>query len=168
MIAANSETAPAPARSAGARWLKRVRQLHLYLGVFFAPSILFFAFTGSLQLFGLHEGHPGDAYQPPAWIQKLASIHKDQRLEGHHGPPPPSAQGQPGPNFENHEPGEAHAQSKATLTLKCFFLAMATGLIFTTLLGLYMAFKYERSMALIWSLLLIGAAVPMGLIVAMV
>ena len=167
MIAANPEKTPAATRSSSAQWLRRVRQLHLYLGVFFAPSILFFAFTGALQLFSLHEGHPGDAWQPPAWIQKLASIHKDQRLGGeHHGPPPPAATpAEARPNFEHHE---EHARSKTTMTLKWFFLAMATGLIFTTLLGLYMAFKYERNTALVWSLLLIGAAVPAGLIVAMV
>jgi hypothetical protein len=56
--------------------LKQVRQLHLYLGVFFAPSIIFFALTGSLQLVGLHEGHPGEAYQPPAWVQKLGLFTK--------------------------------------------------------------------------------------------
>jgi uncharacterized iron-regulated membrane protein len=68
--------------------LKQVRQLHLYLGVFFAPSIIFFALTGSLQLFGLHEGHPGEAYQPPAWVQKLGSIHKNQIVAERRGPPP--------------------------------------------------------------------------------
>ena len=47
--------------------LKMAREWHLYLGTLFAPSIIFFALSGSLQLFGLHEGHPGEAYQPPAW-----------------------------------------------------------------------------------------------------
>jgi hypothetical protein len=63
--------------SKSATRLKWARQWHLYLGTLFAPSIIFFAFTGSLQLFSLHESHPGDAYQAPAWVQKLGSIHKD-------------------------------------------------------------------------------------------
>jgi uncharacterized iron-regulated membrane protein len=35
--------------------LKAIRLTHHYTGVFFAPTILFFAITGSLQMFGLHE-----------------------------------------------------------------------------------------------------------------
>src|SRR5437588_10360971 len=59
--------------------IRAARQLHLYLGLFFAPSIIFFAFTGTLQTFSLHENkHPGDHH--PQWIATLASIHKDQVL----------------------------------------------------------------------------------------
>jgi hypothetical protein len=163
----NSEGAKAAARNRTAGWLKQVRQMHLYLGVFFAPSILFFAFSGSLQLFNLHEGHPGEQYQPPAWIEKLASIHKDQRLAERHGPPPPAVQGQQRRAPEFHPNPEAHQESKATLALKCFFLAMATGLFFTTLLGLYMAFKYQRSRTLTWITLLAGVAIPATLIAAL-
>jgi len=135
--------------------MNKVRQLHMYLGVFFAPSILFFAFSGSLQLFNLHEGHH------PAWIAKLASIHKDQRLAAErHGPPP---QGPP----EFHPNSEEHHDSKATLVLKCFFLAMAAGLFFTTLLGLYMAFKFQRSRRLVWIALLAGVAIPAALIASL-
>ena len=40
---------------------------------------------------------------------------------------------------------------------------MAVGLAFSTLLGIYMAFKYNRSRALVWGLLLLGTAIPAGL-----
>ena len=66
-----------------------IRQLHLYLGVFIAPSILFFAFTGSLQLFSLHEAH--GAYKPPALIEKLGSLHKDQVFADKAKRPAPAA-----------------------------------------------------------------------------
>ena len=133
-------------------YMKKVRQLHMYLGVFFAPSILFFAFSGSLQLFSLHEGHH------PEWIAKLASIHKDQRIDAQRRGPPPTRP----PEF--HPDSEEHHESKATLVLKCFFLAMAAGLFFTTLLGLYMAFKFQRSRRLVWISLLAGVAIPAALI----
>src|SRR5947209_4657564 len=59
--------------------IRAARQLHLYLGLFFAPSIIFFAFTGAMQTFSLHENkHPGD--HNPQWIATLASVHKDQVL----------------------------------------------------------------------------------------
>ena len=35
--------------------LATVRLAHYYVGVFFAPWIIFFAFTGVLQVFKLHE-----------------------------------------------------------------------------------------------------------------
>jgi hypothetical protein len=42
---------------------------------------------------------------------------------------------------------------------------MAIGLIFTTFLGVYMAFKFNRSRILVWSLLSAGTAFPAVLIV---
>jgi ABC-type dipeptide/oligopeptide/nickel transport system permease component len=44
---------------------------------------------------------------------------------------------------------------------------MAVGLIFSNLLGIYMAFKYSRSRALVWGLLLLGTAIPGVLLVMM-
>ena len=156
--------------------LKQARQLHLHLGVFFAPSIIFFALTGALQLFGLHEGHPGEAYQPPAWVQKLGSIHKNQTGSERRGPPPGFAgeQRRPPESDEARRPSQAeggrnekHAPSKLTLALKWFFLATAVGLVFSTLLGIYMGFKYNRSRVLVWGLLLLGTAIPVALIAMM-
>lgn len=157
--------------------LKLARQWHLYLGTLFAPSIIFFAFTGSLQLFSLHESHKGDSYQAPAWIQTLASIHKDQVVSKKHKAPPPStvehkvspasdAAPRP-PQPQSDDPNEEPPSKKFTLALKCFFLAMAVGLIFSTSLGIYMAFKFNRSRALVWGLLLLGTAIPLALIAMM-
>jgi len=56
----------------------RLRQWHSYIGLFIAPSVIFFSLTGALQLFSLHEAH--GTYQPPAILEKLASVHKDQVL----------------------------------------------------------------------------------------
>jgi hypothetical protein len=163
--------------SSSAAWLKLARQWHLYLGTLFAPSIIFFALTGALQLFGLHEGHPGETYQPPVWVQKLSSIHKDQIVSERRGPPPGLAEEQKRPPESDdahqspHQEGgplnEEHGPNKLSLALKCFFLATAVGLVFSTLLGIYMAFKFNRSRALVWGLLLLGTAIPGALIAMM-
>src|SRR5277367_6994835 len=58
--------------------LRVLRKLHLYLGVFTAPALIFFAFTGAMQTFSLHETTQGSSYKPPAWIATLAQIHKKQ------------------------------------------------------------------------------------------
>ena len=43
--------------------LRVLRKMHLYLGVFTAPALLFFAFTGALQTFSLARDHPGQQLQ---------------------------------------------------------------------------------------------------------
>jgi hypothetical protein len=58
--------------------LKYLRLTHLYLGVFITPALLFFAFTGALQTFSLHETTRGSSYKPPAWAVVLGQIHKKQ------------------------------------------------------------------------------------------
>src|ERR1700684_3351341 len=58
--------------------LKYLRLIHLYVGVFISPALFFFAFTGALQTFSLHETTRGSSYKPPAWIVTLAQLHKKQ------------------------------------------------------------------------------------------
>jgi hypothetical protein len=146
--------------------MKKIRQLHLYLGTLFAPAIIFFAFTGALQTFGLHESPGGSAARRPAWIAKLAEIHKNQRLgqprEGRPpGEPRPAAPSRPADEFR--PPGPPPA-APSPLPLKIFVLFMAIGLISTTLLGVYMAFKYNRDRRVVWGLLLLGILLPIVLL----
>jgi hypothetical protein len=174
----SNDTAPVTKRQTSrAVWLKLAREWHLYLGTLFAPSILFFALTGSLQLFGLHEGRPGEAYQPPAWIQKLRSIHKNQTVSERRGPPPTflGEQRRPPESAEARQPQQPEGGGRErrrrtnafSLALKWFFLSAAAGLTFSTLLGIYMAFKFNRSPALVGGLLSLGTAIPVVLIAMM-
>jgi hypothetical protein len=80
--------------------LKALRVLHLYVGVFIAPAVLFFAFSGALQTFGLHEtnrDHPD--YKPAKWEVVLAQIHKKQTfiVPARRPPAAPKAQSQATP-----------------------------------------------------------------------
>ena len=57
--------------------MKRLRQLHLYLGCIFAPMLILFSLTGALQMFGvrlpvLTEAHTRGAGSLPFMI--LASL----------------------------------------------------------------------------------------------
>lgn len=126
-----------------------LRQLHRYLGVFFTPSIVFFAFSGALQTFGLHEGASHGAPPPTPWIAAIASIHKDQRL------PKPRLSSRPfiatvapavAPAPVAAEPGTAAAMpQKSPLPLKLFVLALAVGLCLSSLAGMYIALANPRS-----------------------
>lgn len=119
--------------------MKRIRQIHFYLGVFFAPLIIIFALSGALQTFRLQETPKGSTYTPPAWIVKLADIHKDQRA--------------------SHEQG-----TKRSLPLQWFVVLMAVGLISSSLLGVYMAFKYNYDKRLIFGLIAMGFIIPLALL----
>jgi hypothetical protein len=139
-----------------ANLLKWVRQVHLWLGVFFAPAIIFFAFSGALQTFSFHEAEPGSTYHPPVWIQKLAQIHKKQTIQIRQKPPAPPQ----GRRNERETPRPKIQQPLSTTLLKWFVFLMALGLITTSTLGVYMAFQYTRDRRMIWALLVLGTIIP--------
>ncbi|MEJ0006719.1 MAG: hypothetical protein WDM77_10260 [Steroidobacteraceae bacterium] len=78
-----------------ANWTIRLRRWHAYMGLLIAPSVLFFALTGVLQIFNLHEAH--GTYQPALLLEKLSAVHKDQVFEQSHDHPPPDEAPQAGP-----------------------------------------------------------------------
>ena len=146
--------------------MRRVQQLHLWLGTLFAPMIIFFALTGALQTFSLHEKAGA-----PAWIARLAQIHKNQNLAVRERPPgPPPARNGASATPARRE-GETTRQAEGAresgpspLPLKIFVLLMSVGLIVTTLLGLWMAFKYSRDKRVVWGLLAAGVLLPVVLL----
>jgi hypothetical protein len=141
--------------------LKLFRQIHRYVGLFIAPALLFFSFTGALQTFSLHETTQGSSYKPPAWIVMLGQVHKKQtilvpvrKLKADTPKPEkaPDPATQPVPKAKNHLP------------MKSFFLLVAIGLFTSTGTGIYMAYKYERSKLLVTGLLLAGIVIPLLLL----
>lgn len=136
--------------------MKRVRKIHLYLGMLFAPAIVFFAFTGAMQTLGLHEAKEGDTGSPPVWIVRLAEVHKNQRLVKPVKPAKPANDSAP--------TGNSTHLGAAVIALKIWVLLMAAGLVATTLLGIYMSFKYHRDKRIVLGLLLTGAAMPIALL----
>ena len=93
--------------------LRIFRITHLYFGVFITPALLFFALTGALQSFGLHEtnrDHPN--YKPAQWIAVLAQIHKKQTAVLPVRKPQPGAEKAPAlnPAPPDATPHEGHGQ----------------------------------------------------------
>ena len=124
------------------------RLLHRYLGLLLAPSILFFSFSGALQLFHLHEADPGETVQPPRWIAAMASAHKDQSTEVHE---------------KKLRPAPAKPEER-NLALKVYFGFVAVSLIVTTLLGVAMAWQLDRNRGRVIGLLVAGTAIPILLL----
>lgn len=165
--------------------LKSARLFHLYSGVFFAPALIFFAFTGAIQTFSLHETTRGSNYKPPAILAKLGQLHKKQTLIiPVRNPPPPetaphqtpaSAAKQANPKPAGN-PADARAaapkdpqaptppKAKNLWPMKYFFALTAWGLFLSTLSGIYMAYKYTRRSLNITLTLLAGIAVPLLLL----
>jgi len=149
--------------------LKFVRQFHLYLGVFTAPALLFFAFTGGLQTFSLHETHRGSDYKPPAWLVTMAQLHKKQTMvvPVHRKRPAPVApavgEGMHGAATSRPAAGEAPrpaVRSHNAWPLKIFVGLVALALFLSTLTGLYMAYRYTRNKRLVSLALVAGVVVP--------
>lgn len=149
------------------RFLKACRQVHLYLGVFTAPALLFFAITGGLQTFSLHETTRGSSYVPPKWLMVAAQLHKKQTMDvparKQRPPVDPAtartASAAPAPAAR--PAGEAAgARGRNPLPLKIFTALVALALASSTLTGLYLAWRYTRHAGRIVAVFLAGIAVP--------
>ena len=152
--------------SASHTFLKLARQLHLYIGVFIAPAVLFFAFTGGLQVFGLHETSRSSDYKPPAWLAVAGQLHKKQtdvmpvrKPRPVEAAPSSSPANAPSPV----KPDAPAVPIRHPLPLKIFSTFVSLGLFVSTLLGLYMAYRYTRKHMLISTLLILGTVVPIAL-----
>jgi uncharacterized iron-regulated membrane protein len=139
--------------------LKVARQIHLYTGIFLSPGILFFALTGALQTFSLHETPRGSDYKPPTWIVTLSQLHKHQTTTVPVRKPRPASDA-PKPDA----PKPPAPPEKTHLPMKIFFLLVAIGLFISTLTGIYMSYKFIRNRLIVTALLLAGIIVPLILL----
>ncbi len=166
------------------RLLKTFRGIHLYLGVFTAPMLLFFAITGGLQTFGLHESARGSSYSPPAWLVSMAQLHKKQttvvrsrrpRLtkdvaaEARDTMPIPATAGDAVRSevagfAGTPQDGSQVRPGKSVWPMKVFFALVALGLLVSVLTGLYMAWRFSRRPRVFALVLLAGLAVPLLLL----
>ena len=151
------------------------RRLHLYIGVLFAPTLLFYSVTGMIQVYGLHKANPATGYEPAPLLIRLGALHKDQtfallrkdevrlvQTAVHHGhkrdDATESAAIQPA------APPEPKPLNPGRLLLKAFSAAAAAALSVMTLLGLYVAYAMGRDRWLATGLLAAGVLIPLGLI----
>jgi hypothetical protein len=114
--------------------IRLLRTLHLYLGCLFAPMLIFFAVTGSWQLFNWHESKKDHSYTAPAVLAALSFIHKDAHIPGTPGRQPTA--------------------------LRYFMLAAAAGLVATTGIGVVMAYQFSQRPGVATACLLVGVVFP--------
>ena len=121
-------------------WLPVIKRLHLYLGVFFAPLLIFFLFTGCWQTLG-----PTDNPDAPKnWFQQLmdplSSVHTSDFY-------PPE------------KTGHSHWGVRILVGI------MALGMTLSTGLGIYLAFRLSKKSWPVVISLLLGVAVPVILLI---
>ena len=115
--------------------MKKLRRLHLYLGCFFAPLLLFYVGTGWYQT--LNTNRNKSLGEEGNWVSSLTSVHVDQVY--------------PKPDV----PGEY-----STGLFKVFVVAMSICLLVTIALGIYLAFRTNRRAWPVALALLFGALLP--------
>ena len=143
--------------------MRKVRLIHNYVGLFFAPMILLFALSGALQTFRLQETHDPAAYSPPAWIVWLAAVHKDQALS--HGEPKRTPQRPPAGQHEMPRPAPPPSTRMfSPVPLKIFVTGLSIGLILSTLLGITIALNNRATRRASLILLATGTVMPILLL----
>jgi len=118
--------------------MRKLRRIHVYLGCFFGPALIFFATTGSWQLFTLHRNSDDGTYIAPKPLKILSSVHQYQHL--------------PATDPTRYTP------------LRFLILAAAVGLVFTTILGIVMAFRFSRNKIPVFAALATGVILPIALV----
>ncbi len=114
--------------------MRRLRLIHLYLGCLFAPALIFFAVSGSWQIYRLQDSAKDGSYTAPKPLHVLSAIHTKQHLPD----------------------GKASYRTP----LHAFALLSAVGLVVTTLLGVIMAFRFSAGVVAPLSCVLGGIALP--------
>ena len=114
--------------------MKLVRRIHLFLGCFFAPLLLFYVSTGWYQSVTLRRNKGvGEADD---WPGRLRSVHVDQIF-----------------------PAES-ANAYSPWLFRGLVVTMAIALIVTIVLGVLLAFRSIRQRWLVWLSLGLGFLMP--------
>ena len=140
---------------------KTIRLVHRYLGLFFAPAIVFFALTGALQTFGWHEASKESGYTPPDWLVQMAQLHKKQTLSV------PAAKGKPArtpADLPASTPKKGSEGAGTKFALKCFVFMMSLALTLTTILGVLMALRYGGEPRTVWMVVALGTLFPIAVV----
>ena len=118
--------------------MKLLRRLHLFLGCFFTPLLLFYIATGWVQTVSIDRHKRfGEA---ETWIDRLRSVHVDQIY-----------------------PTDL-AMGYSPWLFKSLVVAMAAALIVTMILGVVLAFRSLRQRWLVWLSLGLGIFFPVFLL----
>ena len=124
--------------------------------MFFAPTIIFFAFSGVMQVFKLHEAYRAIPGAQGDWIAWMSQVHKEAALI----PPRPAPAKAPQPEVRS-PPAPREERSRP---FKWFAALMGVTLMGASLAGLYIAYSYPSRRKAFFTTLLAGIVVPIVLL----
>jgi len=115
--------------------MRLLRRIHLHLGVFFTPLLLFFVLTGWYQT--VTPDRRKGATDSDDWISRMTRVHVEQ-----------------------YYPSKT-AESYSTRLFTALVVVLALALSATVLLGVVLAFQALRSPWAVWLSLVLGFVVPL-------
>jgi ABC-type glycerol-3-phosphate transport system permease component len=118
--------------------MRLLRRIHLYLGCFFAPLLIFYVATGWYQT--VHPDRRKGLNDSNDWISRLSRVHVEQYY------PTQSATGY------------------STYLFRSLVVAMAAALIATVCLGILLAFRSSRKKWPVWLALVLGVVLPIAML----
>jgi hypothetical protein len=118
--------------------------------------VMFYALSGALQIFDLHQSH--DGYTAPSLMAAVGRLHKQQVFA------PPVPRQSPSGRGEPQGRQKGRASSPATPLLKWLFFLEALGLAATTALGTWIGLTQAKRRRTILALLTLGIILPLLLI----
>ena len=124
--------------------------------MFFAPTIIFFAFSGVMQVFKLHEAYRATPGAQGDWIAWMSQVHKEAALI------PPRPAPAKAPQAENRPPSEPRKERSSTF--KWFAALMGISLMGASLAGLYIAYSFPGRRKVFFATLAAGIVVPILLL----
>jgi len=124
--------------------------------VFFAPTIIFFAFSGVMQVLKLHEAYRAVPGAQGDWIAWMSQVHKEGALIP---PRPAPAKASPA---ENRPPAEPRKERSSAF--KWFAALMGVSLAGASLAGLYIAWSFPSRRKSFSATLVAGFVVPILLL----
>lgn len=119
--------------------MRQLRRIHTYLGVFFAPLLLFFVASGLYQVWD--RDRLKDPSEAELLVQKIRVVHTDQIY------PKTGARKQASPT-----------------AFRALTIAMSFAIVVTTVLGIVLALRSLKPRWLAWAMLAGGVAVPVVLL----
>lgn len=115
--------------------MRLLRRIHLHLGVFFTPLLLFFVLTGWYQT--VTPDRRKGASDSDDWISRMTRVHVEQ-----------------------YYPSKT-AESYSTKLFTALVVVLSIALSATVLLGVVLAFQALRSPWAVWLSLVLGFVVPL-------
>jgi hypothetical protein len=126
------------------------RVWHAGISAFIAPMVIFYALSGALQIFDLHEAH--GTYVPSPLFSAMGRLHKEQVLA-----PPPPRKSKPRPKGPESQPPPT---PPATLALQILFCLEALALVLTSLIGVWIGVTHPKYARRTWILIGLGVLFP--------